>query len=353
MPYDLNAIRQNIRKAVSGKFSDPDEFKPEKSNSTTEAIKYRFYVLPPLLKGDVLKTGTVNGSMDNFFMRHGNHWINGKPNPCPRIYDGSECAICNYGFDLLKECKEKKFSEERKKQILDSWMPSPYYMVNIFFTNWKGNPEELRGKVKYYNAPKTCIDKWTLTLLRDDAGDVEDPEAFGVFYDEEAAFCFELVVLKEGRTNGYKTSSFLKNNGIPSPMIANPDGSPNRKALDLLLKSRIDLFSKVEVPDSSKIARLADMMINGDDAAEDKPSGGFDSDEEDAAVAETHPKTKSAKSTQAHSPKKEETFAFMEEAGEVEEPKASKPAAKKPAPKVEEESVSSDEIDDLLSQLDD
>jgi hypothetical protein len=135
-------------------------------------------------------------------------------------------------------------------------------------------------------------------------------------------------------------------------MITNPDGSPNRKALDLLLKSRIDLFSKVEVPDSAKIARLADMMINGDDAAEEKPSGGFDSDEEDEATTESLQKTKSAKSTQAHAPKKEETFAFMEEAGEVEEPKA-KPSAKKPAPKVEEESVSSDEIDDLLSQLDD
>ena len=73
--YDVNAIRQKLKQSMSGKFTDPDEFKPDKAKSTTEAIKYRFFVLPPLFKGDVLKSGTVARSMDQFFISHANHWI--------------------------------------------------------------------------------------------------------------------------------------------------------------------------------------------------------------------------------------------------------------------------------------
>lgn len=357
MPYDLNALRNNIRK-ISGKFSDPDEFRPDKAKSATDPIKYRFFVLPPLQAGEVLKSGEVTNSMDNFFVRHGNHWVNDRPHPCPRIHDGSECPICQYGFDLLRECKDKKYSDERKQQILKQWMPSTYYMVNIFFTNWKGNPEDLRGKVKFYNAPKTCVDKWTAALLRDDAGDEEDPDAFGVFFDENSAFGFELVVLKEGRTNGYKTSSFIKNGGVPTPMITNPDGTPNRKALDLLLKSRIDLFAKIEKPDVSKLSRLAETMINGDDAEDDRSSGGgFDSDEENDSLLSAmeqskKPSVNTGKAVaESKTPKPQKTTqAFSQSKKNV--PDSDEGDAEESVSQSSDD-VGSDEIDDLLSQLED
>ncbi len=279
MPYDIETIRKNIKKAVSGKHVDPDEFRPDKAKDSANPLKYRFFVLPPLKSGDVLKSGTVTQSMENFFIAHGDHWVNDRPHPCPRVWDGSDCDICNYGFELYKECKEKKLGDDRKKQIGQQWMPNTYYMVNIFFTNWKGNPEDLRGKVKYYNAPKTCLDKWMATLMRDDMGDSEDPDAYGVFFDENAAFCFELVAAKEGRNNGYKSSAFIKNNGIPVPMIMNEDRTPNKKQIEQLLKLRIDLFSKIELPDLAKISKLANVMINGDDGDTNNHNGGFDADE--------------------------------------------------------------------------
>lgn len=367
MPYDINEIRNSIKKAVNGKFTDPDEFKPDKAKDGAE-LKYRFFILPPLRAGDVLKSGEVSQSMDNFFLTNGQHWINEKPHACPRVWDGSDCDVCQYGFDLLKECKEKKYGEDRKKSIVQTWMPSTYYMVNIFFTNWKGNPEDLRGKVKYYNAPKTCLDKWMATLMKDDKGDPEDPEAYGVFFDEANAFCFELVATKDGKSNGYKTSSFIKNNGVPVPMIMNEDRSANVAKLKQLLSLRIDLFSKVDTPDPSKIKRLANTLIHGDDEQE-RSSGGFDNDE----TAEPPPSTpkhevpskavsegkKSMKPVQARqeTPKATATAPLSDDDDDVVSNLSNSLADEGPSeignkPSADDD-IGGDDIDALLSQLDD
>lgn len=340
MPYDINAIRQNIKKAVSGKFTDPDEFRPDKAKDGAE-LKYRFFILPPLKVGDVLKTGKVEQSMDNFFLTNGQHWINERPHACPRVWDGSKCAICEYGFDLLKECKEKKLGDDRKKQIVSQWMPNTYYMVNIFFTNSKCNPEDLRGKVKFYNAPKTCLDKWMATLMKDDKGDEEEPEAFGVFFDEMAGFVFELAVTKDGRSNGYKTSGFIKNNGIAVPMIRNEDGSANVAKINQLLQMRINLFSKVEAPDPAKIERLANTMISGDDDTE-KPSGGFDDDENQEATAPPATATKKAAEKPAEK-------SVASESKKSSKPIQARSEATKPAPKAS--AAPGDDDDDVATQL--
>ncbi len=354
MAYDVNAIRKSLQKAVSGKFSDPDEFRPEKAKSNVEPLKYRFFILPPLQTGDTLKSGHVKKSMDDVFLRHGQHWINDRPQPCPRVYDGSECAICSTGFQLLQECKDKKLGDERKQSILRQWMPTTYYMVNIFFTNWKGNPEELRNKIKFYNAPKTCVDKWIATLMRDDKGDEEDPDAFGVFFDESSAFCFELAVLKEGKSNSYKTSGFVKNNGIPVPMIRNADDTPNTKAIEALLKSRINLWDKVEVPDQEKIRRLASQLISGDDD-DGQAKGGFDDDESAPAPAakapvreeEARPKPVQSRAEVKSKRVEPETLFEDDDAPVVKEAPKAKPAAK---PVVDDQD--DEDIDSLLKQLD-
>ena len=47
MAYDINEMRKKLSQ-MTGRMSDPDEFRPKKNESTTEPIKYRFFVLPPL-----------------------------------------------------------------------------------------------------------------------------------------------------------------------------------------------------------------------------------------------------------------------------------------------------------------
>jgi hypothetical protein len=372
--YDVNAIRQKLKQSMSGKFTDPDEFKPDKAKSTTEAIKYRFFVLPPLFKGDVLKSGKVEQSMDQFFISHANHWINDKPYPCPRVWhDSAECKVCQFGFDLLKEDVNQK-DEDKRRKVIKQWMPTTYNMVNIFFTNWKGNPEELRGKVKFYNASKTLFDQWTAALMRDDAGDPEDPQAYGVFFDESAGFVYELQVLKQGRQNSYKTSKFLPNGGEPMPMLKNKDGSPNTEMLEKLLKLRHNLWDKIEVPDEGKINKIFNVMTHGDDD-DDDGSGGFDEDENTPAATESKKETKKEKSKPKddddedvvdHLADDDDAAPDLDDSGDDEDSLADE------APLVDDsgddddgkekekvtagggdDDVNSEEIDDLLSQLDD
>lgn len=261
--YDVQAIRDKLRQQMSGRFNDPDEFKPEKAQDASEPIKYRFYVLPPLFKGEKCKSGTATRDMPSFFLQFGQHWINNKPYSCPRVWEAAddECPICRFGFDLMKGESNK----EARRKIIDQWMPTTYYMVNIFFPNVKANPEDLRNKVKYYKAPKTCLDLWNAAIMRDDAGDKDDPNAFGVFYDEEAAFLFQLEVVKQGLNNSYKTSKFLANAGKPQPIVTLDDGSPNKKAIEAVLSHRIDLFTKTEEPDMKVINKVASILIDGND----------------------------------------------------------------------------------------
>lgn len=346
MAYDIAAIRNKLRKQMSGKYSDPDEFRPPKAENTTDPLKFRFYILPPLLEGDKLKSGTVTKSMDHFFIAHANHWINDKPHPCPRVWDESECPICKFGFDLLRDEKD----EDRRKSIVKQWMPNTYYMVNIYFTNSKHNPEDLRGKVRFYNAPKTCFDLWTSTLYKDGPGDPEEPEAYGVFFDENAAFVFQLEVLKQGRNNSYRTSHFLANDGNAAPMVRDKDGSANKKGIEALLKLRINLWEKLEQPDPEKIEKLARVMIDGDDL----DSSGFDHDEE------SKPSTPSKKESAPSEPAEPAESTLEEEApieDETPESVESEDATSDPEPEHQVASTPVDDddegaINDLLSQLD-
>jgi hypothetical protein len=300
MPYDVESIRKRLKKSMGGKFNDPDQFRPDNAKSTTEPLKYRFFILPPLIEGDELKTGVVGKTMDQFFIQHADHWVNSKPTPCPRVWDNEDCPICQFGFDLLREQKD----ENKRRDIVQVWMPSTYYMVNIFFTKWEGNPEELRGRVKFYNAPKTCFDIWTAALLRDDKGDEDEPQAHGVFFDESAAFQFQLESLKQGRNNSYKTSKFVTTDGIPIPMLGKK-GSPNEAGIAKLLKLRHNLWDKIQVPDMDKVKRVYRIMIDADDEEED--GGGFDDDETiDEAKEDKEDKKESKAKSKSKSGKKDQ-----------------------------------------------
>lgn len=283
MAYDVAAIRKKIKESQQGKFNDPDEFKPAKATSPTEALKYHFFILPPVQAGDILnKSGQATRSQEQFFVPHGDHWVNNKPYPCPRMWDGSDCEICQFGFDLMKEDK-CKVDKNYKTKVVQTWMPASYNMINIYFPNVSVNPEELRNRVLYYNAPKTIIDICMACLMRDDEGDPELPSAYGVFFDELKAFKFEMRVLKDGNNNSYKTSQFFPK---PQPLAKNEDGTPKMAAIEAILKLRHDLFSKIEKPDRENIKKAFRSMVDGDDY---KPNGGFDSG--DAQTKTTSNKT--------------------------------------------------------------
>ncbi len=333
MPYDVEAIRKKIKATMAGKFTDPDEFRPDKAKSATEAVKYRFFFLPPYEIGDIIHTGEVTdrGMDSQFFVAHGNHWVHEKPHPCPRVWSHDECKICAYGFDLLKDEAIAK-DDEKRRGIVKQWMPTTYYMTNIFFTKDPVNPEELRGRVMVYNAPKTVLDVCTSCLMRDDAGDPEAPEAYGAFFDENNAFVFEVQILKQGRQNSYKTSKFLT---TPRPMIRTADGKADTAQLTRLLALRHNLFSKIDLPDLAKLERVYQLMVNGDEGPT-ASRGGFDRDETKAPVTNGPPAGKVDPGTPAVATSKAKTVVGPTESaiddGFVESAAEPKPAPVKPAP---------------------
>jgi len=194
--YDLESIRGKMRKRKGGS-KDPNEWKPEKADSG-KSIKYKFFILPPV------------DSMDLWYYEHGKHWIDKKPLECPRVHDGDECPLCQFGFDMMKEVEEK---EERRK-IARQFLASARYAVNIYFPNVESTPQELRGKVMWFSMPQSVYLIMEEVIMRDSSNDDLEPEASGIFFDPSAAFPFVLEVKKKGEFNSYESSHFI-NKAMP------------------------------------------------------------------------------------------------------------------------------------------
>jgi len=274
-------MREKLKRQMNGRQSDPNEFKPPKSNG--EIIKLRFFVLPPYSKGDQLADGPASQDLETFSLPYGQHWVDSRPHTCPRVVSmgDEDCAMCQTGFSIIRELKAAgDTSDEGKAQraaVNRQWLPQSSYLVNVYFPAVKTNPEDLHNRVMWFKAPKTIWEHWTECLDREDHGDDEDPQAYGAFFDEYAAFLYELRIGKSGDWNEYKTSQFIaaiKGEIALRPIAAKQDGKPDKQGIADILSRRYDLFKKVEPYDQALLERLAAKLVDGDDE-----DGGFDSDE--------------------------------------------------------------------------
>lgn len=257
--YDIEALRKQMKDKMTGRAKDPFEFVPPKAKAD-EILKYKFFILPDLNKGDKVYGGLASRDMSGmFFLKDGNHWINKKPHACPRVINEEECELCNIGFDLMKEAGDDK---KAKQEIAKQWLSQTTYKVNIYFPPSEPNPEAVRGKVFWLNGPKTCFDQWHGAFMRNDGGIPEDPEAYGVFYDPNEAFPYMLVIKQKGEYNDYTGSKFLAGGGKVA--IAS-----NQEAIQKILDQRHDLYTKIGTPDPAKIHEIANRMLNGGDTSSD------------------------------------------------------------------------------------
>jgi hypothetical protein len=109
---------------------------------------------------------------------------------------------------------------------------------------------------------------WSDAINRDGPGDPEDPQAFGVFFDEKSSYLFQLTVNKNGQNNSYSQSKFIVGEKGSRPIAEESD-------IQSILDRRIDLFTKLQDVDSAVIAKIANQIVNGDDDS----NGGFDEDD--------------------------------------------------------------------------
>jgi hypothetical protein len=255
MPYDVEAARKAARALKSQ--MDPNEFRPPKAEDGKNLV-FRFYVLPPLMEGDKCADSVCGRTMELPCIMHGTHWLNKQPLGCPRVSSDGTCEHCDTGFSMMRETKNKK----ERSDIAKAWLAQTNYMANIYFPRLKSNPEELHGKILYYNAPKTVFDLWNEALFRDDKGDPADPKAFGAFFDERHAFLFQLECEKSGEYNSYKKSKFLANIA-PHAIAMKSDKTPDEEAIKAILEKRHNLWTKMQQPDLDALHKRVAFMLHG------------------------------------------------------------------------------------------
>lgn len=336
--YKIDEIRKKL-KETTGKGQDPDMFRPKPVNDDL-THKYYFYILPPYEKDATLKSGKATRGIDQFFVTHGTHWINNRPFECPYVNSKEECPFCKQGQKLLKG----KTDKEEKATIYRTWLPNVSYMVNIYFPKIKQNPEELQDRVMFYNAPKTIIDIWQACLMADDPNIEIDPQAYGIFFDEENAFLFELAANKNGKNNGYTKSKFLSNGGKPRPIADSAD------AIQEILAKRHDLYSKIPSADAKTLAKMVDDIMHGDTA-----NSGFDSDETTESVkTESKQRSSSEFDAEAGTELDKEIEKTTKQNESKPKPKAETKAETKPAPAAKPAASSDDDdLEALLAGLND
>lgn len=250
--------REELRKRMmkkqaerTSRMKDPDEFRVPKV-AGGEKLVYYFRVLPELEKGDKCVGGTCDVASELWFYANGAHWLNKQKHECPRMHDGNECEMCKLGWDLLEDEKD----EDVRKKVIRQYMPRSGYAMNIYFLNIKNNPENLRGKVMWYNAPITVWKPMDACIANEDAGSEVDPHATGIFYHPyEGGYTFKLTATKKGDWNNYESEcGFLAKSF--GPLVSDENGKPNNEAIQAILDKRHVLQNKFPARNADKIAEI-------------------------------------------------------------------------------------------------
>lgn len=269
----LKRVREKMLAKKGGRRRDPNEWKAPQV-ALNKKFKAKAYILPP--------TESMEGL---WFTQIGDHWINRKKYPCPRVYDGDKCPYCQLGFDLLSETDDK----DARSEVSRAYLPRTQWAVNLWFPPMKSNPDDLQDEVKFYALPKTIFDKLEECLIRDDAGDDElDPQPWGLFYDEEGAYPLSIEINRKGEYNNYEMTKLLAN-GL-GPIAKTAEG------IEALLDRRHDIPAKYPARTADNLKQLqgfVNSLLNGGGDSDD--SDGFDSDETSEPVKKDPPKAKKAK----------------------------------------------------------
>lgn len=342
----LDKIRKKLADRKGGRQRDANELWIPKVDEGAK-WKAKGYILPPVDKGDICATGQARFSMDDIFcVQVGDHWINKKKYPCPRVYDNDTCPLCDFGFSLLNETKDKTSRSEISKKYL----PRTMYTVNIYFPSINSNPEDLRGKVMYYALPKTLYDKLDECINADGPGeDAEDPQPWGIFYDADAANQLAFNVTHKGGYNDYTESKLLP----AQQPIASSAGEVKK-----ILVMRHDLMSKY--PERTRenlqsIEKIVNQLLNGSDGDDEDGDNksGFDSDESSKSskvVEETVDQTEIVVEEEKPAPAPTKPQAPQKPAS-TQQSKTAKAPAKAPAAPAQSDDDDESELKALLAKI--
>jgi len=251
----LEDARKKMNEKKSGR-RDAFEYRFPKADKD-KTYQLRLRVLPELTAGEPCEGGVAKEGMDNWYYQHGYHWVEGLGKvECPRIHDNEQCEICQIGFDLLNETDD----EEHKKTIKRKYLATQFGAVNAYFLDTDKNPEEVRGKTLWISFGKTIMDKLHECLSRDDAGDKDDPHAFGLFFDVTQGHTLLVEVKKKGEYNNYDQSKLLQKG---SPLAKDKDGEADWEKIKEILDHRHDIPAKFAKRSKERVKEAIKRLTKG------------------------------------------------------------------------------------------
>lgn len=240
---------------------DPDEFRPPKTNQN-DTFEFYFRVLPELHVDDKVKGGgTCDIGNDLWFYENGCHFHERKRYECPRLHAQQECELCTLGFDMMKDVDDS----EARSRISRNYLSKSFYAINIYILPINKNPENLRGKVMWFNVPRQIFDKLEACINNDDVGDAEEPKAAGVFFHPLEGYTFKLVVKHKGGYNNYEESTFIPRS--LGPLAKLEDNSANEPEIERILAERHILQRKFRACDIEKLSELVEKLTSNEQGA--------------------------------------------------------------------------------------
>lgn len=309
--FDLEAIRSKMRKKKGGNFRDPNEWRCDKAD-VGKTLKYKFFILPGV------------DAMDLWYYEHGNHFIENKVIQCPRIHDGINCPLCQYGFDLMKETDVK----EKRREIAKKFLSSSRYSVNIYFPAVESTPAELRDKVMWYSMPQSIYNICEEVLMKDPPeGEAVEPEPYGIFFDPNNALPFVLEAKKKGEFNAYDSSHFI---GKHMPITKGGDEKIND-----ILSQRHDVPTIFDARDVDLLQSIVDKLSGNVTVSVSKSEKALSEDEDKDTDTDTET---------------DDSDDLGEELLD-ESPKTETPKTEEKSKKVSNEAKIEDEDEDLASLL--
>lgn len=308
-----------------GKGRDPDQFAPP-SAKDDETLEFYLRILPPLMKGDKYKGGVAEKTEDLWFYENGAHYIK-QPKAkltCPRCQYGDSCPICQIGFDMM----EGEPNKDVRSSISSKYLARSYYSINVYFLNSDKNPESIRGRVMWFNIPKTLFDIMDYCINNEKPGDEDDPQACGIFYHPDEGYTFKLVVKKKGEYNTYETSKFLAT--TMGPLFKTKEGSPDKERIKKILEERVYLPDKFEKVNIDKINEMASTILDGDKKGDGEKK---ETKKEESKNVKVNGVEKGGANKIKSSKKDVVEEDVVEEPVEQEEPVAEEPVAEEPEEK--------------------
>lgn len=282
----LAKMRSNQSKANGSR--DPQEWRPKFKKD--EIIRYKAFILPPLMEGDecLAKDGSVikcKSDWDVWFVQHGHHFINKRKYQCPRIHGTGSCPMCDTGFELMNGVDDKP----TRRAIAKEWLSQENRAVNIYFTDTKDNPEDLRGKVFWWNVPNAIFEQCKSCIDRNDEGpDEDDPQPYGLFFLPEEAYPVIIELKEKSEYNNYDGSKILSR----AKAIADTE-----EEIEEILNKRVDVRLRIDEPDIEALTKIVDEKLA-------KTGGGFDDDDDDVK-SESKSKKSEKKSEKESEPESE------------------------------------------------